>query len=76
MGRALSIAVLIFCGLALLLPGLCFLGFGLYFVGGTILSGTRDIYGFIPISLIQLVIGGLLTWGAVAVFSAIGKQPK
>lgn len=76
MGGALWIAVLIFCGLALLLPGLCFLGFGLYFAGGSILSGMRDTYGLIPISLIQLGIGGLLTWGAVAVFSAIGKQPK
>lgn len=76
MGGALWIAVLIFCGLALLLPGLCFLGFGLYFAGGSILSGMRDAYGLIPISLIQLGIGGLLTWGAVAVFSAIGKQPK
>ena len=76
MGRAVWIAVLLFCGIAMLLPGLCFLGFGLYFAGGSLLSGVRDIYGLLPISLVQLVIGGLLTWGAVAVFSAIGKQPK
>lgn len=76
MGRVLGILLLLFCGIALLLPGLCFLGFGLYFAGGSLLSGVRDIYGVLPISLIQLVIGGLLTWGAVAVFSAIGKQSK
>ena len=76
MGRTLGILLLLFSGIALLLPGLCFLGFGLYFAGGSLLSGVRDIYGVLPISLIQLVIGGLLTWGAVAVFSAIGKQPK
>ena len=46
-------------GILLLLPGLCFLGFGFYFTaaGGMGLS---------PFGIIELVVGGLITWGAVA----------
>jgi len=73
MGRALWILLLLFCGIALLLPGLCFLGFGLYFSVGSFFAGGLGGVWIVPF---QLVVGGLLTWGAVAVFSAIGKTPK
>jgi hypothetical protein len=43
-------------GILLLLPGLCFLGFGVTFVVGR---------GTAPFGLIELGIGGLITWGAV-----------
>ena len=44
-------------GVLLLLPGLCFLGFGVGF--------TFAGYGLTPFGLVELVIGGLITWGAV-----------
>ncbi len=44
-------------GILLLLPGLCFLGFGLIF--------TVQGRGIAPFGLIELGIGGLITWGAV-----------
>jgi len=44
-------------GVLLLLPGLCFLGFGVTFA----FNG----YGMTGFGLIELVIGGLITWGAV-----------
>ena len=44
-------------GILLLLPGLCFLGFGLFFA----VQG----HGIAPFGLIELGIGGLITWGAV-----------
>jgi hypothetical protein len=47
----------IFGGL-LLLPGLCFLGFGVGF--------TFSGYGMTPFGIAELVIGALVTWGAVA----------
>ena len=43
-------------GILLLLPGLCFLGFGVFFVA----NRGGWIFG-----LIELGIGGLITWGAV-----------
>jgi len=47
----------IFFGVLLLLPGLCCLGFGLLFAtggnGGTV------------IGLLEMVVGGLITWGAI-----------
>lgn len=44
-------------GILLLFPGLCFLGFGVVFT----LSGN----GMTGIGLVEAVIGGLVTWGAV-----------
>jgi hypothetical protein len=45
-------------GVLLLLPGLCFLGFGFMFAS----SGQ----GFTWIGLGEIVLGGLITWGAIA----------
>jgi len=45
-------------GILLLLPGLCFLGFGLMFAS----SGQ----GFNIIGLVEIVVGALITWGAIA----------
>jgi hypothetical protein len=45
-------------GVLLLLPGLCFLGFGLDF---TFSGDGMTLFG-----LAELVVGGLITWGAVA----------
>jgi hypothetical protein len=47
-------------GVLLLLPGLCFLGFGVTFATNR---------GSWPFGLIELVIGGLITWGAVALIA-------
>ncbi|HZY50172.1 MAG TPA: hypothetical protein VFE64_10370 [Devosia sp.] len=44
-------------GVLLLLPGLCFLGFGASF--------TFSGYGMTAFGLLELAIGGLITWGAV-----------
>jgi hypothetical protein len=45
-------------GILLLLPGLCFLGFGFAFAG----SGP----GMNVIGIVEIVVGGLITWGAIA----------
>lgn len=45
-------------GVLLLFPGLCFLGFGFVFAG----SGQ----GFTWIGIAEIVVGGLVTWGAIA----------
>lgn len=45
-------------GILLLLPGLCFVGFGLMFAGGG--------QGFTVIGLVELAVGALITWGAIA----------
>ena len=47
-------------GVLLLLPGLCFLGFGVLFASSGFHAGGMGGFG-----LIELVIGGLITWGAV-----------
>jgi len=44
-------------GVLLLLPGLCFLGFGSSFT----FSGD----GMTAFGLLELAVGGLITWGAV-----------
>ena len=49
-------------GILLLLPGLCFLGFGLFFA----VQG----HGIAPFGLIELGIGGLISWGAVALLTS------
>ena len=54
--------VAIIFGILLLLPGLCFLGFGLLF--------TVQGHGIEPFGLIELAIGGLITWGAVALLTS------
>ena len=51
-------AVAIIFGILLLFPGLCFLGFGLVFATGG--------QGLTQIGLVELVVGGLITWGAIA----------
>jgi len=55
-------ALAIIFGVLLLLPGLCFLGFGLIFTFG---GGGMQGLGFI-----ELVIGGLTMWAAIALFNA------
>jgi hypothetical protein len=50
-------ALAIICGILLLFPGLCFLGFGIAFTPS---NGTRAF------GLVELVIGGLIMWGAIA----------
>ena len=52
-------------GIILLLPGLCFLGFGAMF--------TFTGNGMTEFGVIELVIGGLVTWGAVALFISGSK---
>lgn len=51
-------ALAVFFGILLLLPGLCCLGFGLMFATGG--------NGITMIGLIEMVVGALITWGAVA----------
>ncbi len=51
-------ALAILFGVLLLLPGLCCLGFGLIFASGG--------QGGTAFGLIEMVVGGLITWGAVA----------
>jgi len=51
-------ALAIIFGILLLLPGLCFLGFGIAFATGG--------QGLTQIGLIELVVGALITWGAIA----------
>jgi hypothetical protein len=52
-------------GILLLLPGLCFLGFGFTFA--------VDRYSW-PFGLIELAIGGLITWGAVLLIINYSKR--
>ncbi len=59
-------------GLALLLPGLCFIGFGLFF-GLAKLQGENDMYGFLSWAPYQLLIGAVLTILAILIFRRIGK---
>lgn len=70
--KTLRILLLIVAGLIVLLPGLCFLGFGLMF-GIDALGGAGNSYGLLQLAPVQLVIGGLLTWGAVAIFMQLKK---
>jgi hypothetical protein len=51
-------------GVLLLLPGLCFLGFGLNFATSR---------GAEMIGLIELGVGGLITWGAVLIIINYSK---
>jgi hypothetical protein len=53
-------------GILLLLPGLCFLGFG---VGFTFSGGG----GMTEIGVAEIVVGGLITWGAVALLMSAGR---
>lgn len=54
-------------GLALLLPGLCFLFFGGWFAVGWLSTGP-DMYGFYRMIPWQLLIGIGLTFAAIFVF--------
>jgi hypothetical protein len=51
--------VAIILGILLILPGLCFLAFGVGFA----FSGGG---GMTEIGAVEIVVGGLITWGAVA----------
>ena len=55
----------IILGVLLVLPGLCFLGFGVIFT----FSGNA----LTPYGIIEIVVGGLVTWGAVALLNYRGK---
>lgn len=50
--------VAVILGILLLFPGLCMLGFGFMFTTGG--------QGFLMIGLIEIVLGALITWGAIA----------
>jgi hypothetical protein len=50
-------ALAVIFGILLLLPGLCFLGFGFAFLGGS---------GMQAFGLVEVVVGGVITWGAIA----------
>lgn len=70
--KTLRMVLLVLAGLIVLLPGLCFLGFGLMF-GADMLSGNQDSYGLLQLAPFQLVIGGLFTWAAIAIFMRLRK---
>ena len=70
--KTLRIVLLVLAGLIVLLPGLCFVGFGLLF-GAEMLSGAGGNYGFGQMAPFQLIIGGLLTWAAIAIFMRLRK---
>ncbi len=63
--RILGIVVILIQGLMLLLPGLCFFAFGVFFATGLPASALGVLVWF--------GIGALLTWGAIAIFRQIGK---
>ena len=62
-----------FLGLLVLLPGLCFLAFGIWWAGGW-LSAAPDMYGFYRLAPIQLVVGAVLTVVAVLIFRHLAKH--
>jgi len=68
--------VAVIFGVLLLLPGLCFLGFG----GTFTLSGVQyPQSGLAIIGLVEVLIGGLITWGAVLMiinYSKPRQPPK
>lgn len=68
----LAKVALVFLGLALLLPGLCFLFFGVWFAGGW-LSAAPDMYGFYRMAPWQLLIGTALTVAAIFVFWRLAR---
>jgi len=55
-------------GILLLLPGLCFLGFGGMFVTSGFSAGGMGGFG-----LVELLIGGLITWGALLLIINFSK---
>lgn len=65
---------LVILGLAILLPGLCFVFFGVWFAGGW-LAAAPDMYGFYRMAPWQLLIGAVLTIVAILIFRRIGRQP-
>lgn len=58
-----------FLGLLVLLPGLCFLAFGVMFA-----FTKPDHYGFTRLAPQQFVIGAVLTVVAILIFRYIGKH--
>jgi hypothetical protein len=56
--------ILLLCAVALLLPGLCTVYFGAMFVasGGWVFA------------VIWLVVGGLLCWGALAIYASVFRD--
>ena len=59
---------LVILGLAILLPGLCFVFFGVWLAGGW-LAAAPDMYGFYRMAPWQLLIVAIL------IFRRIGRQP-
>jgi len=66
---------LVFLGLALLLPGLCFLFFGGVFVMAWFAKGL-DMYGFYRLAPWQLLIGAALTLAAFFVFKRLADRSR
>ena len=64
--------LMVIFGVLLLLPGLCFLGFGGMFAFNGVTYPQSGLGG---IGFIELVIGGLVTWGAVLLIINY-SQPK
>ena len=62
-----------FLGLLVLLPGLCFLAFGIWWAGGW-LSEAPDMYGFHRVAPTLLVVGAVLTAVAILIFLYLSKH--
>lgn len=62
-------------GLALLLPGLCFLFFGGWFTIGWLATGP-DMYGFYRMIPWQLLIGTGLTAAAIFIFNRLADSGR
>lgn len=62
-------------GLALLLPGLCFLFFGGWFAMGWLSTGP-DMYGFYRMIPWQLLIGTALTVAAIFIFRHLAHSSR
>lgn len=64
----------ILIGLAILLPGLCFVAFGVLFAWAR-LTRQDDPYGLTEMAPWQLLMGAGLTIAAILIFRQIGRRP-